>query len=100
MVNGVRAAAEGVLPRDGELRYTQSGQALLSFSIAVRDDRREQGQPAEWVKVSLWGDLAEQMSAAGVLVKGAEVVVEGRVKLNEWVTGDQKRAGLELNAWR
>ena len=100
-MNGMTACATGTLGRDAEIKYTQQGQAMCSFSIAVTDGKREAGAAAEWLKVTVWGDQAEALNAAGNLGKGAEVYAEGRLKLNEWMGPDgQKRSGLSLSAWR
>jgi single-stranded DNA-binding protein len=51
--------------------------------------------------IAAWGELAERLHADGALEKGAEVHVEGRVRLNTWAGQDgQQRAGLSMNAWR
>lgn len=100
-MNGIIACAQGTLGRDAELRYTQSGQAVLNFSIAVQDAKRPEGAETEWLRVSVWGELAENLNASGNLGKGAECYVEGRMKLNTWAGPDgQQRSGLELSAWR
>ena len=99
-MNGIISCAIGTLPRDAELRYTQQGQAVLNFSIAVQDAKRQEGADTEWLKVAVWGERAEQLHEAG-LAKGAECYVEGRLKLNSWHAQDgQQRSGLELSAWR
>jgi single-strand DNA-binding protein len=98
-VNGITAAALGTLPRDGELKYTQSGQAVLNFSIAVHDAKRGEDAQTEWLKVAVWGDLAERLTPQAL--KGVEVYVEGRIRLNTWQRQDgQQRAGLTLTAWK
>ena len=100
-MNGITSCAIGALGRDAEIKYTQQGEPLLSFSIAVASKRANEKGPPEWLKVTAWGDQAETLNASGNLGKGAEVYVEGRLTLNEWTTPDgQKRAGLNLSAYR
>src|SRR5579884_3315137 len=100
-MNGIVACATGTLGRDAELRYTQGGQACLNFSIAVADAKRREGADTEWLKCVCWGERAEELHESGNLGKGAEVYVEGRLKLNTWAGQDgQQRSGLELSAWR
>jgi single-strand DNA-binding protein len=99
-LNGIVSCAIGTLGRDAELRYTQQGQAVLNFSIAVADAKRQEGADTEWLRVAVWGERAEELNTAG-LAKGAECYVEGRLKLNTWNGPDgQQRSGLELSAWR
>jgi single-strand DNA-binding protein len=100
-MNGITACAIGRLGQDAELRYTQTGTALLSCSIAVQDDRAAEGTPPQWLKIAVFGERAEALDAAGALVKGSEVYTEGRLKLNRWTTPEgEARSGLELQAWR
>jgi Single-strand binding protein family len=61
-VNGIIASAQGTLPRDPELRYTQGGQAVLNFSIAVHDDKRAEGAETEWLRVGVSSDYPESTS--------------------------------------
>lgn len=98
-MNGITAAAQGRLPRDAaELRYTPQGTAFISFSIAVHDDKRADADPTEWLRVTAWGDRAEQLD--GSLTKGREVYVEGRLRMKPWKTSEGiDRPSLELSAW-
>ena len=66
----------GNLGRDREMRYTPSGQAVTSFSVAVNDDFGENKRTI-WVRVSAWGKTAE--SCNNYLKKGSKVLVEGRL---------------------
>ena len=74
----------GNLTRDAELRYTNSGKAVSSFSIAM-NSKFKQGE--EWVekveffKVTYWGKPAE--AVAKYLLKGKKVAVEGRLSQNK-----------------
>lgn len=71
----------GNLGRDPESRYTPSGQAVTSFSIA--DSRTyttaggETVKETTWFKVSVWGKQAEACNQ--YLKKGSKVYVEGRM---------------------
>lgn len=75
----------GNLGRDPELRYTQGGQAVCTFSIATSeswgkgDDRQES---TEWHRVVVWARRAEV--AAEYLKKGSKVYVEGRLQTRKW----------------
>jgi len=76
----------GNLTRDPEARFTTSGQAVASFTVAT--NRRWKGQDGE-VKDSVefndivaWGKLAE--IAEKILKKGRRVYVEGRLQTRSW----------------
>jgi single-strand DNA-binding protein len=71
----------GNLGRDPEMRYTPSGQAVTSFSVAVNDSYTsstgERVPRTIWFRVSAWGKQAE--IANQYLKKGSKVLVEGRL---------------------
>lgn len=71
----------GNLGRDPEMRYTPSGQAVTSFSVASnRQYRNSDGQQVKetiWFRVSTWGRTAETCN--NYLQKGSKVLVEGRL---------------------
>ena len=54
---------EGKVGRDAEMRYTPSGQAVTSFSVAVNneytDKNGEKVKDVKWLRVSVWGKRAE-----------------------------------------
>ncbi len=96
-----RTVVVGHLGRDPELRYTPSGQAVCSFSVATTrrwTDRSGQDQEkTTWFRVSVWGKQAE--SCHQFLKKGRLVLVEGEVDASSWMGQDgQPRASLELSA--
>ena len=97
-MNGIVCAFQGRVSRDAELKHTQSGTAMLTFSVAVADSKASQDAPPEWVRVVVWGELAESLE--GRLVGGTECYVEGRLKLSEWTgRNGEHRAGLNVSAW-
>lgn len=52
----------GNVGRDPEMRYTPSGQAVTSFSVAHTEQFESNGEARKktiWVRVSVWGKLAE-----------------------------------------
>ncbi len=71
----------GNVGRDPEMRYTPSGQAVTSFSVATsRQYNNQAGQQVKetiWFRVSAWGKQAEVVSQ--YLKKGNKVLVEGRL---------------------
>lgn len=71
----------GNLGRDPEMRYTPSGQAVTSFSVASsRSYTNTTGEKVDetiWFRVSAWGKQAETCNQ--YLHKGSKVLVEGRL---------------------
>jgi len=71
----------GRLGNDPDLRYTSSGQAVTTLSVATNN--RWTGQDGQshdetvWWRVSVWGKQAE--ICKNYLAKGRQVLVEGRV---------------------
>jgi single-strand DNA-binding protein len=91
----------GNLTRDPELKFTQSGRPICSFSVAV--SRRWKGQNDEWQEessffdVDAWGELGENVAAS--CPKGTRVVVMGdhRQRFYEDKDGN-KRSAWAINA--
>lgn len=71
----------GNVGKDAEMRYTPSGQAVTSFSVATsRKYTGANGEQAEetiWFRVSTWGKTAEICNQ--YVKKGSKVLVEGRL---------------------
>lgn len=80
----------GNLTRDPELRYTPSGTAVCSFSLATNrswtTDSGEKHEEADFHKIVAWNKLAELCSQ--FLVKGRKVYVEGRLSTRNWTAQD------------
>lgn len=76
----------GRLGKDPELRYTQSGQAICSFSVASgrswRDAGGGQHEETEWFRVAAWDKLGEVCNQ--YLAKGTRVYIEGRLQTRKW----------------
>ena len=75
----------GRLGRDPEIRYTQSGKAVASFSIACSEKRGGE-EATEWVNVVAWEKLAE--ICGQYLVKGSLVFISGRMQTRKWQDKD------------
>ncbi len=86
----------GNLTRDIELRYTPGGMAVTENCVAVNDRRKnatgEWIEEATFVDVTLFGRIAEVCSE--YLSKGSPIMVEGRLKLDQWEKDGQKRSKL------
>ncbi len=72
----------GRLGRDPEMRYTNTGQAVTSFSVATdyqfTDASGQVKKETTWFAITVWGKQAE--SCNNFLQKGRMVLVEGRLK--------------------
>ena len=82
----------GNLGKDPEIRYTTSGTAVASFSLATSERFKNKGgdweERTEWHNVTLWGRLAE--IAGEYLAKGRTVYLEGRLQTRKWQDRDGK----------
>ena len=89
----------GRLTRDPELRRTQSGTAVTSFSLAVdRDFKGQNGEKeTDFIDVVAWRNTAEFVSK--YFTKGRMAVVEGRLQIRDWTDRDgAKRRTAEVIA--
>ena len=84
----------GRLTRDPELRRTQSGTPVTSFSLAVdRDFKSQSGEKeTDFIDVVAWRSTAE--FAAKYFTKGRMSVVEGRLQIRPWTDkeGNNRRS--------
>ena len=89
----------GRLTRDPELRRTQSGTAVTSFSIACdRDFKSQSGEKeTDFIDVVAWRSTAEFVSK--YFSKGRMAVVEGRLQIRDWTDREGgKRRSAEVVA--
>ena len=90
----------GRLGRDPEVRYTQSGTPVASFSLAVDRDFVDQAtgrRPTDWIEVAAWN--AKAKFAQQYFCKGQLAVVEGRLQIRDWTDKEgAKRRTAEVVA--
>ena len=85
----------GRIVRDPELRHTQSGTAVASFSLAVDRDGKDKG--TDFINVTAWKNTAEFVSK--YFSKGRMAVVEGRLQMETWTDRDgNKRTSYKVVA--
>jgi single-strand DNA-binding protein len=76
----------GNLGQDPELRYTQSGTAVCTLSVATsrtwKDAAGQKQEETEWHRVQAWDKSAE--FCGKYLAKGGKVYVEGRLQTRKW----------------
>ena len=80
----------GNLTRDIEVRYTQSGAAIGNTAIATsrkfKSQTGEQKEEVLFVDITFFGRTAE--IANQYLRKGSKILVDGRLKLDQWTAQD------------
>ncbi len=94
-----RIVLMGRLTRDPELRRTQSGTSVTSFSLAVdRDFKSQSGEKeTDFIDVVAWRSTAEFV--CNYFTKGRMAVVEGRLQIRDWTDRDGgKRRSAEVVA--
>ena len=94
-----RIIVMGRMTRDPELRRTNSGTAVASFTVAVdRDFKSQSGEKeTDFIDVVAWRNTAEFVSK--YFSKGRMAVVEGRLQLRDWTDKDgNKRRSAEIVA--
>lgn len=97
----------GNLGKDPEMKFTPSGQAVTSFSVASNrkysNAAGEQVNETTWFRISAWGKQAEVCNQ--YLKKGSKVLVEGRLTPDKetggprvWESGEKHGANYEVVA--
>lgn len=102
MANDTVITVIGNLTADPELRFTQSGVAVASFTIASTP-RMFDRQSNEWkdgealfMRCSIWRDAAENVAES--LEKGSRVVAQGRLKQRSFTDREgNNRTSIELD---
>tara|TARA_Y100000034_G_C6545585_1_gene235536 strand:- start:99 stop:506 length:408 start_codon:yes stop_codon:yes gene_type:complete len=81
-----KALIIGRLGKDTELKYTPSGKAVCSFSVATsekyKDKQGNSKQDVQWHNIVVWGKLAELCNQ--YLSKGSQCFVEGKLATRSW----------------
>lgn len=90
----------GNLARDPEVRYTKSGKAVATFTVAASntyiDSNNETKEQTAFINCVAWGKLGESV---GNLRKGNRAFVEGRLQTRSYETADgQKKYVTEVVA--
>jgi single-strand DNA-binding protein len=88
MLNEPVITIQGNIASGPDLRYTPTGRPVISFSVAQNPRRRNSATgewedgPAVFMRVSAWGDLAENMAQS--VSRGDPILVIGRVQQHEF----------------
>jgi single-strand DNA-binding protein len=90
----------GRLGKDPEMRYTASGAAVTTFTLATnRMTKAADGtaqEETDWHTIVTWDKLAETCNQ--FLTKGRQVYIEGRLQTRTWEQDGQKRYKTEVVA--
>ena len=88
----------GIVGRDPEMRYTESGQGVTSFSVAENNRYKkangEQVEETTWFNCNAWGRLAEVCNQ--YLSRGSQVMIVGRMTARTYDRNDGS-TGLSLD---
>jgi len=87
----------GRLTRDAELKYTNSGFAILKFSLAVnRSVKKDDSWQDEvsFFNAVIFGKRAE--SLAQYMLKGKQIGIAGELKQDRWEQDGQSRSRVEI----
>ncbi len=101
MANLNKVMIIGNLGKDPEVRHTQDGKAVASFTVATTDKWKDkqtgqQREKTEWHRVIAFNRLAEICDE--YLHKGKQVYVEGRLRTRSWEKDGITRYTTEIEA--
>ena len=91
----------GNMTRDAELRFSNSGQAVANFGLAINNRRKnangewEDGDPG-FYDVTCFGTLAENVAES--LSRGDRVTLNGRIDFQQWEKDGEKRSKVAVIA--
>lgn len=87
----------GHLTRDPDVRYTQTGKVVCTFTLAVDRFSGQGEKEADFIPVVVWGKVAE--ICGNNLTKGRKVLVDGRLQVRSYEDKNgQKRSVTEVIA--
>jgi single-strand DNA-binding protein len=82
----------GNVGKDPEIRATQGGMTIASFTLATAD--RQKGQDGQWTDKTEWHNLVAFQRTAEIVrdyvKKGTQIYVEGKIQTRSW---DDKESG-------
>lgn len=90
-----RVSLVGRLVRDPEVKYTQGGTCVASFSLAVNRWVKDK-EEADFIPVTVWGKMAE--TCGNHLVKGSQAAVSGSLKTHTYEDKDKKKR-FAMEVW-
>ena len=98
MANVNRVTVLGRIGSEIELKYTPSGQAVASFSVATsekfKDKQGNQQEKTEWHNIVAWQKSAELINQ--YCSKGSEIYLEGKLQTRNWEKDNIKHYRTEI----
>ena len=89
---------QGRLVRDPEMRTTQSGSSVVSFTVAWSEKYKETEKQL-FLDCTAWNGTAELVSK--YFAKGKEIAVEGKLYTEKWEGKEgNKRSSIKMNVER
>ena len=83
-----KAIIMGRLTRDPEIRHTNSGKAVMNFTVAVESGYGDKKQ-TDFINCVAWGNQAEFM--IDYFTKGMMIIVIGRISTRSWDSQDGRK---------
>jgi single-strand DNA-binding protein len=71
----------GRVGKDPDIRYTQKGDAIVSFSLATSEKYKDK-EETQWHRVDVFGKLATLLK--DYIVKGKQLYVQGQLVYDNW----------------
>lgn len=90
MINNITII--GNLTKDAEIRYTQTGKAVVNFSLAYNHDK----ETVSYFDITVWGEYGEKVKP--YLTKGKQVAVTGELRQDRWEKDGQARSKVGITA--
>lgn len=84
----------GAVGKDPETRYTASGMAVASFSLATSTKQKDKDEITMWHNCVAFGKLAEIVSQ--YIAKGAKLYLEGTIQYQEYEKDGEKRLTTKI----
>lgn len=87
------------LTKDPELRYTPQGTAVVNLRLAINRKYKsgeETKQETCFITAVAWGKLGENCNQ--YLLKGSQILIEGRLQSRSWEKDGQKQYAIEIVA--
>ena len=89
----------GRLGKDPELKYSQGGAAICTFSLATSEqwtdkNTGEKQERTEWSRIVVFGKQAEICEK--YLSKGSQIYLEGRLQTRQWERDGQQNYTTEI----
>ena len=94
-----RVSIAGYLTRDAELRTVNGNLAVLGFTVAINEKRKDRGSgqyvdAPVFVRCAVFGQRAEHL--AQYMTKGTKVMIDGRLHYSSYMKDDEQRSSLSV----